>query len=213
MLPSEERTLTRSVSEMLDRYAARTARVLDVGEIDERSRYELAWMYRDMGHTAARMGEQPRLEHEDEEPASELADGAYHVGALYMLQHFSFEDHRHRTYVGDRAIDALQVVGITFCDEADAMSRRALRAVPGIGPKAVASIREALDAYYWRGDPTASRELWECIAARLRRMGQMGYVHAWIETRIADGLTLAELVLDEAGAPLIADPSAVRMVS
>ncbi len=100
---------------------------------------------------------------------------------------------------------------LVWLDELDAMSDQSLREFRGLGPKSLANIRAVLDAYYWRADRVASREMWAHILDRMRKVAEYEHLCEDRRERVLHGSAFAERVLAEDGAPL-ADPKAPRMV-
>jgi hypothetical protein len=201
-----------SYAEFFDAAGEHILAVLDDGVIDPRSRDVLGLVYRNLERAAALGTEQPSaLDPEDDDEWAFWYRWCDHVGSIHFL---AWRTDLRRGCIAHHAHEALQRARLVWCDELDAMSDRALGAVPGIGQKAVASIRAALDAYYWRQDEEASRQLWQHIDRRLREaLDHCTRINGRLrEARIIAGLELAERILAERGAP-IADPGIVRMVA
>jgi hypothetical protein len=187
--------------------------VLDEGVIDPSSRTLLGAIYRDLAKAAALTTQQPpALDAAQDDDRAFFYRWCDHVGSIYHVQEPARD--APRACLAHHAFRALEQARAVWLDELDAMSSRELRPVPGIGAKGEASVRAALDAYYWRGDEAASRELWQQIDRGLRR--SLEYATACRdrgqEARIVAGLELAERVVAQRGAP-IADPSVVQMVA
>lgn len=179
--------------------------VLADGKIDRRSRDVLAALYRDLSNAGARTTKQPpALDPTDDDDWAWWLRVRDHVGSILMLT-------TSVPYVERHALFALEEARLGWCDEVDAMTDKELRRIPGIGPKALKSIRDTLDTYYWRGVPDVSRAMWEYLARRLtdalerERDGDL-------RTRLVDGIALAQRVLEDSGACL-ADTAHPRMVA
>jgi len=175
------------------------ASVLDEGALDDHSRERLASLYRWASRAAAARTAQPHVRADDDDDTWFRA-WSDHIGAL-------------PTVVGCFTpwIQPLGEARIVWLDEFDAMSDRAVLALPGVGPKTLAKLRATLDTYYWRSDECASRQMWSRARDRLRGVTEYPYLKEGERERVLAGIGLAERVLAEAGAPL-RDPKAARMV-
>jgi hypothetical protein len=125
----------------------------------------------------------------------------YHVGSIFMLFLSRPLPHRARRALENHA---------RWVDEVDAATDRELARLPGVGPKAISAVRQALDVYYWRGDESASRQLWEKISRRLQDSLDYPYLERQDRELVIAGLAFAARVLRENGGPLRDDPSAAR---
>lgn len=154
-----------------------------------------------------RLAKTVRAEHlaEDRRPAlvreyEEIRKWWNHIGAIGGVNPCLYT-------LGHHARGGLRDAGLVWIDAIDAMSDRELRAIPGIGRKSAAEIREALDVYFWRGDRDLSRAMWARLRADLRAHLEHRYLGE--RDRVLDGIEFARRVLDEEGAPL-ADRAAAR---
>lgn len=193
--PAEARTLASIIGKSADILVG----VLDMGDLDEDSRRTLAPLSRELMTLAAVLTRTViRGEGEDEE-ARYYRTYAHHVGSISELHELR-----------QRARDALTGARLVWLDEIEAMTDAELLRIPGIGKKTLATIREALDAYYWRSGEPVSRELWERLRDRLDKWLHWQYLPDNDRVRILHGIAFAEQVLDRAG---MAEPSAPRMIA
>lgn len=192
------------------------ARVLtdDLTTLSENSRWELSWLLRGTNAAAARVAEfesaiAPALA--PEEPALSPEDRRveetfHHVGAIWVLSKLINDRQGRYTRLPQRLSDA----GFVWLDELDAASDAELLCIDRVGQRSLGVLREVLDVYFWRGEPAASRSLWDGIIDRLQRASEYKYLRDPERIRIAEGLAFARDVVERDGAPL-ADTAAPRL--
>lgn len=180
--------------------------VLAGGDIDEHSRESLSAVYRCSKENAAILAEGDGLRADIDELLQIIAgkktapenDGEKEFLRTWFRDSASI--HALFSLIGGVVGKRLVAARAVWISEIDAMSAKEILALPGIGPVSLVEIRDAIEAYYWRGDETVSRELWEKILESWRSSLDYKYLPAYERPRVEAGIELAERALKEGAA-------------